>query len=252
MTRIGHRLGTALMLLMSLMLSGCITTRMKRLEIRQLETQLQGMKETETYLRSNPALGSEYDARLFVRGDVFNKFLAGMDNYKVPLANPRGAVLTVAHTELNFDDGPPSVTIAASAVDRSGKVEVRVRMRADLIMVADSTKGEIATRFEIKEMVPDVKLSIFRLRELFFVGALLRLKAQSLIDDLPKITIPLNGELPIAFDPSPTSRIEMGHTGTLYVHQDLPHLHLGYHYRAERVMTLADGIHVFFRLERTL
>ncbi|MER8614934.1 hypothetical protein [Mesorhizobium sp. M0977] len=252
MSRVGHGWRTAVVLVaMSLLLSGCITARLKQLEIRQLETQLQGMKDTEAYLRTNPTLGSSYDARLFLRGDVFNRFLAGLDNYKVPLPSPRGAVLTVSHTELKFDDGPPQVTINASAVDRSGKIEVRVRIRADLIMVAYPEKGEIATRFEIREIVPDVRISIFRLRQLLFVGALLRLKGQELVDALPATTIPLKGDLPIALDPSPNSQIAMGNNGTLYVRQDLPHLSLSYHYRAERVITLADGIHVFFKLDRT-
>lgn len=233
-----------------LLLSGCITVRLKRLEIAQLETQLKGMQDTNSFLRTNPQLGADYDARLFLRGDVFNRFLAGLDNYQIPLATPRGAMLTIKHTELQFNDGPPGVMITASAIDHSGKIEVSVRIRADLIMIADPAKGEIATRFQVREIVPDVRISIFRLRQLLFVGALLRLKAQQLIDALPATTIPLNGDLPIALDPSPTSEIALGSHGTLYVNQKLPKLSLGYHYRAERVLMLADGIHVFFKLDR--
>ena len=238
-------------LVLPALLSGCITARLKRLEIHQLETQLEGMNGTEVYLRTAPALGDAYDARLFLRGDVFNRFLAGLDNYKVPLSTPRGATLTIKHTELHFDDGPPQVVIYANAIDRSGKIEVNLRMRANLIMVADPAGQVVATRFEVLETAPDVRISIFRFRQLLFVGALLRIKAQQLINALPVTSIPLNGDLPISFAPSPRATIELGSHGTLYVKQNLPHFSLNFHYRAERILTLADGIHVFFKLDRT-
>jgi len=240
-----------LAVLFPMLLSGCIETRLKQLEIHQLETQLEGMKATEAYLLTTPTLGQHYDARLFLRGDVFNRFLAGLDKYEIQIPSPRGAKIIISHTELTFSDGPPQVSIDASAIDRSGKIEVKLRLRADLIIEADAEKGEMVTRFALKEITPEVRLSIFRLRELFFVAGLLRLKGQDLIDALPSTTTPLNGDLPIAFDPSPTSQIALGSHGTLFVRQNLPRLSLAYHYRANRVVTLADGIHAFFKLERT-
>ncbi len=237
-------------LFVSLPLSGCLQPRLKRLEIAQLETQLAGMRDTEAFLRTSPALGRDYDARLFVRGDLFNRFLAGLSNYTINLEKPRGARIIIQRTELTFEDGPPQVTIAVRAIDRSGRVEVNLRMRADLIMTVDQAQSALKLRFNVREVVPDVRLSIFRLRQLWFVSQLLRLGGQAYADSLPDTTIPLQADLPIAFDPEPRSTIQLGDHAQVLVNQTLPHFSLHYRYRSTRVMTLADGIHVFFALER--
>jgi hypothetical protein len=239
-----------LILLGSLLLTGCLGPRLKRLEIRQLETQLAGMQQTEAFLRTNPALGRDYEARLFVSGNLFNRFLDGLSNYTIALQQPRGAHLTIERTQLIFWDGPPQVAITVRATDRSGRVQVNLRMRADLIMTVDSSESAIKLKLEIREVIPDVRLSIFRLRQLLFVGQLLRVAAQEYVDSLPVTTIPLQAELPIEFNPEPRTEIVLGDHAILYVNQNLPHFSLHYRYRAQQLMTLADGIHVFFRLER--
>lgn len=230
-------------------LSGCIQARLKRLEIHQLETQLNGTKETEEYLRTEPKLASAYGGRLFVRGALFNRFLDGLRDYTMPLDNPRGAALIVERAQLIFQDGPPQAEIAVRAKNRNGSIEVKLRMRADLLMVADTEKSTIELTFAIREVVPEVRLSIFRLRQLLFVAGLLRLKAQKYADALPATSIPLQVELPIPFNPPDESDMKLGNHATLYVRQRMHAYQRNFRYRVQRVVTLEDGIHVFLSLE---
>jgi len=252
MTDITHRRLLPLVVLLAVTpaLTGCIQGRVKALEIRQLNAEIAGIRDARAFLDTSPQLGSAYDAHLFVGGGLFNRFLDGLNNYEIPLDKPKGAVMTIERTQLEFKDGAPTAFIIAKARDRKNRIEVRLRLRADLNMVADPEKGEVNITFAVREIVPEVRLSIFRLRQLFFVAGLLRLEADKYSSSLPASAIPIAGTLPIVMDPAETGEIAMGKTGVLFVRQKLPHFSLLYRYRASRALTLADGVHVLFKLER--
>lgn len=235
------------------LLSGCIEARLKRLEIRQLETQAASIQETSAYLSTAPALSRDYDAHLHISGQVLNRFLDGLDDYRINLDRPKGASVHIDRTQLEFQDGPPQLVVDASARNRSKTVEVKLRVRADLFLHADPTKGIMSLRQEIREVVPDVKLSIFRLRQLFFVGQLLRLESQDFLNTLPAAEVPISGGFPIAFTTDPTTELKLGDHGSLVVLQDIPTFPspLQYQYRLSRVIALSDGLHLLFRIERT-
>jgi hypothetical protein len=234
---------------MSLLLTGCIQAKLKRLEIRQLESQLQGMRDTASFLRTTPTLGSSYGGRLFVSGDVLNRYLDGLRDYSIPLPKPRGAVLRIESVKLQFTDGPPQIDVAVRATNRDQSVEVKLKMRADLVMTAHPDDSTVGLHLQIREVVPEVRLSILRLRELFFVAGLLRLEGQEYLDSLPRLSLPLQLDLPLAFDPPDRAELQLGSHAKLFVKQRLPGFSLAYRYRAQQVLTLADGIHVFFSLE---
>jgi hypothetical protein len=232
-----------------LVLSGCIQAKLKRLEIRQLETELAQIEQTAIVLRPQPQLGQQYGARLYIRGDLFNRFLDGLRDYDIPLASPKGAVIKLDGAQIAFQEGSTQAIVNARAVNRKGNIEVKVRMRADLLMSANPDEGKVSVRFALREIVPDVRISIFRLGELWFVGQLLRLEAQKYVDALPATELPLSGNLPIVMDPPTRTRIEIG-DGWMDVDQKLPRFELDYRYRVQSILPLSDGLHFLFALER--
>jgi hypothetical protein len=240
-----------LLLLVLLPLTGCLGVRLKQLEIRQLQTEAAAISDENAYLNTHPALGQDYEGRAFVAADAFNAFLTGLDNYDVALSRPNGAVLRFEQTRLQFEDGLPHAIIQAKAVDKSGQIEVKVRVRADLYVEANHDKDQLQIRFQVREILPDIKLSIFRWRQFWLGMAILTLEANKYVESMPLTVIPLRADLPINVDPPGTNRIDVNNgKGWIDVKQTLPHFQMAYSYRVIRALTLQDGIHVFFTLEQ--
>ncbi len=239
------------LLLVALPLTGCLGVRLKQLEIRQLHSEAAAISDENAYLLTHPALGKDYEGRAFVGANALNTFLTGLDNYDVTLPRPTGAVLRFEQTRLQFDDGIPHAIIQAKAVDKSGQIEVKVRVRADLYVEANHDKDQLQIRFEVREILPDIKLSIFRWRQFWLGMAILTLQTDKYAKSMPLTVIPLRADLPINVDPPNTNRIDINdRKGWIDVNQTLPHFQLAYSYRVIRALTLADGIHVFFTLEQ--
>lgn len=245
--RAGPRL--ALIVVLASSVSGCISIKMKEQQIRGLETELEGIKTASDYLAEQPKLGAGYDGRLFVSEDALNRLLAGLDGYQIPLEAPRGAKIYFDQSRFDFKDGMPSIVVAARAVDRSGSIEIKLKVRADLRLSADTAQSNMNIRLVLREVTPDFRFSIFRLRESWFAAFLLMREGQAHLNSLPDIAVPLEADLPIILDPPRTTRLEIEH-GWIDNRLGAPKLSLRYQYRVIRILPLQDGVHMFFALSR--
>lgn len=241
------RLGVVLL---PLMLSGCVGYELKLLQIQDLKNQSAVISDDTAYLAPAPKLGANYGAHIVIGETAFNNFLAGLDNYSMPMPWPAGATLEFVQTRLAFDDGPPHALIVAKAVDRAAQVEITLKIFADLLISADTTAGTMVVKFAVTEIMPDIQFSIFRWHEFWLGMAVLSIEAQKYVDTLPATTIPLATDLPINVDPPSTGTIALPNNSWVNVNQSMPRFDLDYTYTVQRVLTLKDGIHVFFALQK--
>lgn len=236
--------------IVALMCSGCLTRKLKELEIRQLQTELHAVESAATFLGSTPKLDAEYGARAFVGATALNRFLEGLDNYTLPLDKPRGAVATFESARFEFRDGAAAAVIQATATDRKKIVKIKLRLRADIYFTADPQNGKLLVGFEVRQILPDVRLSIFRWREFWFAAALLRLEAQKYVDALPRIELELMPQFAIDLKPDSVSVSETnGGQGWIKILANTPAIKRGYRYRPLQAIALQDGLHLFFALE---
>jgi hypothetical protein len=231
-------------------LCGCLSLKLKQLEINQLNSELSQLEGSRTYFATQPKLDQDYGAEAFISADSFNRFLTGMDNYSIPIPSPSGATVKVLSTRLSFSDGAPSVEINALGSYPKYALQVKLRVRAELDISADSANKQLIIGFRVKEILPDIRLSIFRWHEFWFAIAILRLEAQQYVNSLPQVTVPLAPAFAIDLPQHNTSRSGTC-CGYIDIMVSLPDaIHLQYGYRVLKAVTLQDGLHVFFSLER--
>jgi hypothetical protein len=231
------------------MLTGCVGVQLKELEIKQLQAEIRSVRETSTFVAKQPALGPDFDAHIAIGKDVFNRFLAGLDRYDVPIENAFGAKLSFEQVRLHFRDGFPTAVINAKAVDGSGRVELKVQVRADILISAQPEKEQLVFAFLLREVVPELRWGDITFGRLLLVLDVLGIEGQKYIDSLPATTVPLKADLVIDVDPKDRARIEIG-GAWIEVEQKLPKFKLAYVYRATQAVVLDDGVHLFFVLAK--
>lgn len=253
MNAVGFRMVTSLVLAISAgLLSGCVGWQLKLLEIEQKKAELQHVRDTSAFLEPRPVLARDFDAHVALGSDVFNRFLAGLDRYEIPIENSFGARLWFEQVRLSFRDGFPTANIEAKAVDGSGQVELKVRIRADILITAEPEKERLVFRFLLREVVPELRWGNLSWGRFWLAMSVLGVEGQKYIDALPATTVPLKADLKLNVDPKDRGRIDLSNgLGWIEVEQTLPHFKLGYVYRASRAVVLDDGVHVFFTLSRT-
>lgn len=241
---------TVIVCAVSLATTGCLARRLKRLEIKQLQNELENIKVANEYLGTQPRLETNYGASAFISGAAINEFLKGLDNYDIPLDKPRGALVTVQSVRLEFKDGAPTLMVSAKAVDRTKTLEIRLRVRADIYFIADPANEQLLVKFDVREILPDIRLSIFRWREFWFAYAIIRLKTQDYVNSLPLIRLHLEPQFAVGVPASRRIDVRTG-GGSITLLINTPSFNLGYKYPALKEVSLKDGIHVFFGLERS-
>lgn len=246
------------LLVFAMVLTGCLGVQLKKLAIRQLQEESLAIKDATDYLATGPKLGGAYEGRVIIHGKAFNEFLDGMKNYDVPIIWPSGPahwprkpVIRVEWMQLEFKDGPPTAIIQAKAMEASGTLEIKLRIRASLKLGVSKDKDHLEVQYAVQEILPDIRFSIFRWREFWFGMAILTLEADKHVKALPLTRIPLRPELAINVNPERGGRVWFNdRKGWVDVDQQLPRFGLTYDYRVVRTLTLEDGIHIFFTLER--
>lgn len=235
----------------ALALSGCLAKQLKELDIEQRRAELAEIADATAFVAGQPSLGSGYDARLFVAENSLNSFLAGMDNYEIPLESPRRASIVLKQTRLSFLDGKSLVQVEALGRRKGWPVEIKLRLLAQLVVTPDPQAGTLRFTFRIKRILPDVKLSIFRLREYLFAQSLMRVPAQKYVDALPAIEVPLKPEFALTMKSQSDSWVEAG-KGQIKLRVNNPAFNKRYRYTPIRVLPLEDGLHLMLRLEEAL
>lgn len=247
----GSLVKSVLVALMILSLTGCLSRQLKDLNIRQLESELVAINKTQSYLKSAPTLNRDYDGEVFISSRAFNIFLAGIQDYEISLKSPEGAKLVFKQSQLDFRDGFAGLVVDAHARDRSNQVEIALRLGLDLLFAVDQEKSALSIRPLVKEILPDVRLSIFRWSEFWFtVGLWLQLKAQEYLDSLPTTSIPLQHSLELGTDMKEYSKIDTK-VGFITIQQKVRQISVSYKYRIIQAVALQDGIHLFFVLEQS-
>jgi hypothetical protein len=232
-------------------IQGCVGMNLKNLEIEQLKSEISAVDDATTYLSSGPTLGGQYEGRLVVGGNALNRFLEVFNKYDVPLDWPSGAVLHFEDAHLDFKDGAPSLILNAKAVDRSETVEINLKIRVDLQFQVNKEKNQLEVKFAVRDILPNIKFSIFRWREFWLGMAILMLQIDKYEKTLPANAIPLSLDLSMDVNPPSTSQITVGNATVTVRTDNLPSFGLGFRYQPMHVVTLMDGIHVFFNMERT-
>jgi hypothetical protein len=153
--------------------------------------------------------------------------------------------------QLDFEDGLPTALIEAKAMEASRTLEIKLRIRASLIFEANTDKNQLEVRYLIKEVLPDIRFSIFRWREFWFGAGIFNIALQHLVDALPATRIPLQPEFVINVDPQQADTLWFNdNKAYINVDRTLPHFKISYAYRVKHALTLQDGLHVFLALEK--
>lgn len=231
----------------ALLLAGCLSREHKELDIEQRQAKLAEMDSAISYLETGPELGKDFGGKIFISSDTWNKFLAGLDQYQIPLDSPKNSRIIFEKTRLKFLDGGSEVQIEALARHDKWPVEIRVRLFADLVINPNPEEGKLIVSFRVRRVLPDISLSIFRLREYIFAQRLMRIEAQKLVDTLPIIEVPLKPEFRIDLPSRSESWVDAG-KGKIKLRIENPSVNLGYAYLPANVLMLSDGLHIFLTL----
>jgi hypothetical protein len=243
---------TALLLTLALPLSGCLTRELKELDIEQRHAELSEINDAATFLRAKPTLAAEYDARLFVSETALNEFLAGLDGYTIPLDSPRKASIVLTQTRLTFVDGTSLVSVEAVGLRQGWPVRVKLRVLAQLVVAAHPENGTLDFGFRIKRVLPDIKISIFRLREWLFAQSLMRVPAQKYVNTLPSLKVELSPQFNVAVNSQNDTWVDTGDTGRIKLRVSNPSLNRSYRYVPLKVIPLDDGLHLLLKMESAI
>jgi hypothetical protein len=230
---------------------GCVGPRLRKLEYNDLQSELSGIQQAAEYLRANPKLGTDYAARLHISGKTFNDVLAGFTGASYPMRTPKGATLTIDSVSLEPRDGAMAATVKATVTSKDKRFAVSVRMRADLeTSVSVTDEGALITvKPVVKELVPTLRVSIFKFRLWWFVERLLFVKAREYTDALPAFSTALNPRLDLDLDAEErTSQIKTS-DGTITIKFRSPGISRHYKYTVSRVMYLEEGAYLFMNIE---
>jgi hypothetical protein len=250
MTGGGGRLAPLVAIAACLLLTGCISRDIKNLEISQLQNELTAVQDETRFFETRPTLGNAYGGEIFLSSDVLNRFLAGMDDYAIPLEKPSGAHIVISQVRMEFSNGYPVLVIAAKALDKSKELEITLNIRADLVIATSTAPSELKVGFAIREIIPDFRFSFLHLCRTWFGISLLRIEAQHYVDSLPQISVPLAGNIPVDVNSPPTTTLTMG-GASIQANSRFPHFSLSYKYSLIRAVSLKDGLHLYLNVERT-
>jgi hypothetical protein len=228
----------------SFALCGCVGLRLKKVELAQLEVERATVKSTAETLINIPPI-----SYAVISGETTNQFLSRLDGYKIALDHPKGAIATIDSARINFKDGMAQALVEAEATDRNHLVRVKLRVAAGITVAA--ADGAVHLRFVPLEILPLVKVSIFRWHELWFVASLLRIKANDYTQSMPDVIIPIKTMTPLDVDAPTEVELSIGQAGSLPARVVFPDRHLLYVLSVEDAVILHDGIHVFLALDRT-
>jgi hypothetical protein len=237
---------------MVLSTSGCLSTKLLRMDIEQRQAQLVELDDTSAFLAPKPTLGSEYDGRVFLSEKALNAFLAGFDKYSIPLESPKKASILLERAALSFEDGAAEVVVDAKGLREGWPIELKLRVHAQLIIVPEPARRRLQIKLRVLRVLPEVKLSIFRLREFYLAQRFMRLKAEEYVDALPVTEVALEPDLRIDVKGTNYFVIETNSKrGWIRVKVDNPAVSLKYEYTVFRAVPLDDGLHLFLRVGET-
>jgi hypothetical protein len=226
--------------------TGCVQNKLRALEKRQLETELTNIRQASSFLTAPPQLGVTYSARAFLSSRAMNQFLDGYSGYEIPLKSPRGAKILIENVDFDFRDGTLAVLVDAKATNRSKTLEINLRIRADLVTEIVDGESKLSIRPLVQEIVPDVKVSIFRFRLFWFAQRLLLVPAQKYADALPASEV--NVDLDFDVDLPGGERREKLEVedGTISIKFDTPPLKRQFMYSVSNALYLKEGMYLYF------
>jgi hypothetical protein len=235
---------------LALGLSGCVGARVRALESRELQAQLTSIHSTTTVMQEKPSLGRDFAARVFVSGTALNKVLQGLSNTHFDLKSPKGASIIIDDVKFELSDGSLEIVAKARAVSKGGLLEADVRVRADLEInvQTDGTTSQLAITPMIREIVPTVRVSIFKFRLWWFVERLLFVKAGEYVAGLPAMHANLDQSFDIELVAQERHDVIKTDDGGVYITYHTPGLSRHFAYRLLRVINLKEGMYFLFTL----
>jgi hypothetical protein len=225
--------------------SGCVSGRLRALEEQQLVAELAEIGKSSTYLSSSPVLGTAYAARAFISSRALNEALDGYSEYVIPLKSPSGATVTVKNVDLEFRDGMLGLMVQAEAVNKQGDIRIKLRVRVDLIIEVNAASSTLSVRPLVRELVPDIKVSIFRFREFWFAHRLLLIPAQEYVDALPAIQTKVDLDFAVSIPGGERRETIKTPDGTISIKFDTPAIHREFKYAVSQVLHLKEGLYLF-------
>lgn len=232
------RAGSVLfVVVIALALSGCIGVRLKKAEITQLEEQLAAVERNTSSIQALPET-----SHAVVSADTVNQFLSQLDGYTIVLRRPRGATVTIRRARISFEDGEAEAVIEAKAATKHDLISLKLRVVSYVLVSAAGSA--IHLRFIPLEVLPGVKVSIFRWHELVFVAALLTAKANDYASSMPDVVIPVKDVVPVKIDAPTETQLSLG-SAQLDAQEVFPYRYLEYQLTLTNAVVLHDGIHLF-------
>ncbi len=193
---------------------------------------------------AEPGFGA--DAHVLLSVDTINGFLGVLEGHRLPLSEMPGFEIQIDRAAAVFDPGFPRLSIdgwlQAEGAEAGDEERLRLSVLA-LLAAAPSPEapGRLDLSFRLLELAAAEELGgVGRL-----LAALLESRRQDLIRALPRFSLPLRQELPIALPASrqPVST-QLG-KGRLDGELLLPAIVTRLELAVRQVLFLEDGLHVF-------
>src|SRR5207344_374158 len=96
--------------------AGCATKqRLLEYEVARLNSNLQSVRQLNTYLDKNPKPETAGSLRVFLHVDEINQALARLDDYRAPIEKLPGAIWGIDSVRADFSTGFPQVVVTGWA-----------------------------------------------------------------------------------------------------------------------------------------
>lgn len=231
-------------------LTSCVGPRLRALESRELQAQLTSIESTTTAMQQRPSLGRDFAARVFVSASTLNNVLHGLSGTHFDLKTPKGASIVIENVQFEPNDGSLGITAVAKAVSKGGLLEADVRIRADLEIAieSDGTTSQLSITPMIREIVPAVRVSIFKFRLWWFVEQLLLVKSEEYVAGLPALKLNLDQSFDVNLVAQQRHDEIKTADGGIFITYHTPGLSRHFSYQLLRVINLREGVYFLFTL----
>lgn len=236
-----------------LLLTGCGSTR-QQLQLQEelrLRTQFDALTSLERVLETaddDRLVGSQ--SSVFVSDELIDGLLMAADGISFPAPGLDDVEIHVERVRTEFTTAVPRLRLEATASHSGLRVSLELSILAMLALEVDPADTRDALlKIYVEDMVPIAKWGPFSGKVRGFVRNLLAVEAQRLADELPTVTIPLRQEVDVNV-PAATRQVSMPMgSGELAGNLAIAGFDTAFVVRANHVVFLEDGLHLFLAVE---
>jgi hypothetical protein len=232
----------AVFLIASLLLGGCDTQdQLQKQKIDAIEQEQRMLSDLLQWVKSGGADKDQFKA--FVSAKTVDDLLAGLNNIVIKLPNLNGAQLTVQNIKTEFTVGFPRLSVDASIEESGVKIAASVLATSEAY-IDQSDPDQLSLRVHVVSLVPVVSWSFLNFKMRGIVRDLAQLKLDEFLNGpggLGKVSVPLTQNFAIEI-PAKSSPETFPGAKVLI---STPKISLPVVAKIEKIVYLADGIHVF-------